>query len=86
MVELSANQEGFAPTEREAWRAEVDHNHEVIDTLALEAVHLRDEVSRLRAALTQIENWVGKEYHDLAEAEQIRDFIDKACEEGLGSR
>ena len=44
------DKEGFAPTEREAWRAEVDHLHETIDKLASETV-------RLRAAL--------KVHHDL---------------------
>jgi hypothetical protein len=40
---------------------------------------LEAEVERLRAALVQIENWVGKEYRDLTEAETIREYIDKAC-------
>lgn len=58
-------------------------NFDMIHMLAAYREHER-EIERKRSALTQIENWVGKEYRDLAEAESIREFIDKACEEGLG--
>jgi chromosome segregation ATPase len=41
------------------------------------------EVERLRAALVQIENWVGKLPSNMGEAALIFDYIDKACEQGL---
>lgn len=49
-----------------------------------DVTELLAEVERLRAALTQIENWAGKAYSNLGEAELVRMYIEQACEKGLG--
>ncbi len=43
-----------------------------------------NERDRLRAALVQIENWVGKLPSNMGEAALIFEYIDKACEQALG--
>jgi len=44
---------------------------------------LSNQNKRQRAALVQIENWVGKLPSNMGEAALIFDYIDKACEQGL---